>query len=58
MSAFQIRAFESVAGNTLHKFGFEVITPAKPPSLIVKAAYRLHNMLLTAFWKRLKPEYK
>ena len=58
MSAFQIRAFESVAGDTLRKFGFEVITPAKPPAFIVKAAYRLHNMLLTAFWMRFKPKHK
>lgn len=58
MSAFQINAFESVAGNTLRQFGFDVITSARPPSLIVKAAYRLHNKLLTAFWKRFKPKHK
>lgn len=58
MSPFQIQAFESVAGSTLRQSGFEVITPAKPPSLVVKAAYRLHNMLLTAFWKRARSRSK
>jgi hypothetical protein len=55
MTAAQIRAFESVAGNTLREFGYELMTPAKPPSLIVKAAYRLHNRLLSAFWRRARP---
>ena len=54
MSARQIKAFESVAGNTLRQFGYELVTPAQPPSIFVKAAYRLHNRLLTAFWKRAK----
>jgi hypothetical protein len=47
MTASQIKAFESVAGKTLREFGYELITPAKPPALAVKAAYRLHNKILT-----------
>ena len=58
MTASQIRAFESVAGKTLRQFGYELLTDPKPPSLIVKAAYRLHNKLLTAFWTRAKPWLK
>ena len=54
MSAAQIKAFESVAGGTLRQFGYELMTEAKPPSWITKAAYRLHNTILTAFRKRLK----
>lgn len=54
MSAAQIRAFESVSGNTLRAFGYELVTPGQPPSIFVKAAYRLHNRLLTAFWRRTK----
>ncbi|WP_310447394.1 sulfotransferase [Thiobacillus sp.] len=54
MSTAQIRAFESVSGNTLREFGYELVTPAAPPSTVVKAAYRLHNQLLSAFWRRAK----
>lgn len=54
MSANQIRAFESVSGKTLREFGYELATSATPPSMLVKAAYRLHNQLLTGFWRRAK----
>lgn len=52
MTAPQIRAFEGVAGKTLRELGYELATPAVPPTLPTKAAYRLHNKLLTAFWRR------
>jgi hypothetical protein len=54
MTPAQIRAFESVSGKTLREFGYELATSAPPPSLPVKAAYRLHNQLLTGFWRRAK----
>lgn len=54
MSAAQIRAFESVSGKTLREFGYELATSAPPPSMLVKVAYRLHNQLLTGFWRRAK----
>ena len=54
MTLFQIRAFESVAGQTLREFGYDLMTPWKPPTLAEKAAYRLHNKLLTAYWRRAK----
>lgn len=57
MTASQIKAFESVAGKTLREFGYELVTPGKPPALVVKAAYRLHNQLLTAFWRRAKHKH-
>lgn len=52
MTASQVRAFEGVAGGTLRELGYALATPAAPPSLPTKAAYRLHNKLLTAFWRR------
>lgn len=54
MSAAQVRAFESVAGDTLRELGYELTTAGTPPALAVKAAYRLHNRLLTGFWRRAK----
>lgn len=54
MTAWQVRAFESVAGKTLIEFGYELMTPGKPPTLPEKAAYRMHNRLLTAYWRLAK----
>jgi hypothetical protein len=54
MSTSQILAFEGVAGKTLREFGYDLISPGTPPALVTKAAYRLHNKLLTAFWRRAK----
>lgn len=56
MTLAQIQAFESVAGNTLLQSGYELASSGKPPSLPVKAAYRLHNRLLAAYWHRVKPK--
>lgn len=58
MTPGQIKAFECVAGDTLRQFGYELTTAANPPSLPVKAAYRLHNQLLTAYWRYAKPNSK
>lgn len=52
MTQSQIEAFEGVAGNTLREFGYDLISPCKPPAFATKAAYRLHNKLLTAYWRR------
>jgi hypothetical protein len=54
MSTAQIQAFESVSGKTLREFGYDLVTPGAPPSTLIKAAYRLHNRLLSAFWRRTK----
>jgi hypothetical protein len=54
MRAAQVRAFEGVAGKTLQAFGYPLQSAGAPPSLAVKAAYRLHNLVLTAFWRRVK----
>lgn len=54
MTASQVQAFEGVAGKTLREFGYELVSPGMPPRLPTKAAYRLHNKLLTAFWRRAK----
>jgi len=57
MTPAQIRAFESVAGKTLREFGYDLVTPGTPPALVVKAAYRLHNKVLTGFWKRARQTF-
>lgn len=54
MTRAQIRAFESVAGNTLRELGYELLTPARPPVLVEKAAYRLHNKTLARYWQHRK----
>lgn len=54
MTASQIRAFESVAGKTLREFDYELLTPAKPPALAIKAAYRVHNRIFTGLERRTK----
>lgn len=51
MSAWQIRTFESAAGDTLRRFGYEPATSACPLPLPFKAAYRLHNRIMTAYWR-------
>lgn len=58
MTPRQIRAFESVAGKTLSQFGYELMTDGKSPSLPIKAAYRLHNRLMNAYWRSDKTNRK
>lgn len=52
MRPAEIRAFESVAGNTLRTLGYETLTAGKPASLIEKILYRLHNKLLKSYWQQ------
>jgi hypothetical protein len=54
MTTSQIQAFEGVAGKTLREFSYDLTTPGKPPTLVTKASYRLHNKLLTAYWRHAK----
>jgi hypothetical protein len=53
MSARQIRIFESVAGDTLRKFNYELMTHARPLSLPMRMFYRLHNAL-AIYWHQWK----
>ena len=43
LSKWQIRVFESAAGDTLSRFGYPLLTGAKPLPLVLRAAYRVHN---------------
>jgi hypothetical protein len=58
MTQGQIRAFESVAGNTLVECGYERSTNSAAPSIPLKAAYRVHNRLLTAYHKLARSKQK
>lgn len=57
LSLYQIRAFESVAGKTLRECGYELMTSGNPATHVEKLAYRLHNKLLTAYWRRAKSKH-
>lgn len=52
MTPGQIRAFEAAAGGTLTRFGYELATDDKPLFPGLATAYRLHNRLVTAYWRR------
>lgn len=54
MSTWQIRIFESVASDTLRRFGYELITSGHPLSLPMRAAYRLHNRVISMYWQRVR----
>jgi len=43
MSKWQIRVFESAAGDTLSRFGYPLLTGARPLPLALRAAYRALN---------------
>ena len=43
LSKWQIRVFESAAGDTLSRFGYPLLTGARPLPLVLRAAYRAHN---------------
>ena len=47
MSKWQIRVFESAAGETLQQFGYPLLTSNKPLPLMLRAAYRVHNKIHT-----------
>jgi len=44
MSTFQIRIFESLAGNSLKKFGYETAYKEQKVSLIYRLGYMCHNL--------------
>jgi len=51
MAPRQIQYFERVAGQTLKKNGYELLTSGKPVSIFHKIGYRLHNRLFTLITK-------
>lgn len=57
MSPSQIKAFESVAGDTLRQCGYELTDLDQPPSVPVKVAYRLHNRLMSTYWRHIKSKH-
>ena len=48
----QIKLFEAAAGQTLREFGYPLATDAQPLPLPLRAVYRLHNRLASAYWQR------
>lgn len=54
MSRSSIRAFESVAGDTLAQLGYPVETSAKPLPWLLRAAFRGHNWLMTTLNRRVR----
>ena len=45
MSARQVLVFDSIAGATLKRFGYQVTAEEKPVSFVWKMFYRLHNVI-------------
>ena len=54
LSKWQIRVFESAAGDTLSRLGYPLLTGGKPLPLALRAAYRVHNK----FARNLRGLYK
>lgn len=54
MSPAQIKAFERVAGDTLRECGYPLSGSVRRPGVLTKMAYRLHNRLMIAYWRRVK----
>ncbi len=52
MSPWQIRVFESAAGDTLSRHGYALSTRPVHLPLPIRAFYRLHNKLLTWYYSR------
>ena len=46
LSKWHIRVFESAAGDTLSRFGYPLLTGARPLPFVLRAAYRAHNNAL------------
>ena len=49
MTPWQIRVFESAAGDILVRNEYPVVTRAKPLSILLRAAYRMHNRIVTRY---------
>jgi len=54
MSAWDIRICESVAGSTLEKNGYPVLTPCNPLPIPVRAAYKIHERLSNWYSRNLR----
>jgi hypothetical protein len=49
MTPWQIRIFEGAAGDILVRNEYPVVTRAKPLSILLRAAYRMHNRIVTRY---------
>lgn len=54
MKPGQIKIFEAAAGQTLRDFGYALATDARSIHLPLRAAYRLHNRVMSAYWRRMR----
>jgi hypothetical protein len=52
MTSWQIRVFESAAGDTLVHNGYSLTTAAKPLPLLLRASFHMHNKMLTWYNKK------
>jgi sulfotransferase family protein len=52
MTPWQIRIFESAAGDILVRNGYPVITRAKPLPLLLRAIYRIHSQISSWYYRR------
>lgn len=58
MTPWQIRVFESGAGETLKKFGYTLTTSGKRLPLPLRALYRWHNALASRWFRVFGPKKK
>jgi hypothetical protein len=56
MSPWQIRTFEAAAGETLVRFGYPLLTSAKPLSFFLRAGFRLHQALACRWYQNFGPK--
>ena len=49
MTPWQIRIFEGAAGDILVRNEYPIVTRAKPLSILLRAAYRMHNRIVTRY---------
>jgi hypothetical protein len=55
MSLWQIRVFEAAAGDTLERLGYRRRTKSRRLPFPVRALYRAHNSMVSAFWSKKLP---
>ena len=58
MTPWQIRVFESVAADTLRKFGYTLTTSGKRLPLPLRALFRLHHALASNWYRTFGPKKK
>jgi len=52
MTKWQVRVFESAAGETLARHGYPLVTSARPLLLPLRATYRMHNLVVDWYYRK------